>query len=73
MKKKLPEHRRGRFGTMRTFRQSKREDIRVLEMVADSVALGSAYLPREAYRLFKRVRADVRKIRELTSVKEWGR
>ena len=68
---KFVRHKYG--GRTRDFRAAKRRQAREAEQALQALFLGFAYLPREVYQLVCNMRSDLKRVRRLCSVKEWGR
>ncbi len=71
--KPFPKVLKRRYWSWRNFKATKREEIRFLLQDSDAMQCASAFLPPEAHRLTSRIRQDLYRLKELLSVKEWGR
>lgn len=69
----LPQYIVDQYGSTREYKQTKRRQIRALEKALKDLRGGCAYLPNEGYRLFDQISFNVKDLRDITSLKNWGR
>ncbi len=71
--KPFPDILKRTWWNWRCFKIEKRRELRRMLEADDMLMRGSAYLPRDAYNLSCRIRADMSRLSEMLSYKEWGR
>lgn len=69
----VPKHLRERFGSSHAFRSAKREQIRRLDHELKHLRDGCAFLPADGYRRVQKISDHLDDLRQMCSVKEWGK
>ena len=70
---KLPRHLKGRYITIREFKDVKRREVEDVLRAMGRLQVACAFMPFDAYLAFNNAMTQLRKVRTCVSRKNWGR